>query len=129
MQRLSHGELLADDRVLRRGAELIQLMECELLYLDRLPHYVWKRCAALISADFDAEELRSLALPSAHATSWRSAQRRACTAGSESVESYAGVVLEDNLAQLERRTDDIRDKTTQEPAGSGLPKADDGERA
>ena len=60
----------------------MQLMEEELVYLDQLPHYVWRRCAALVSADFDADELRGLALQSAHVS--------------------AGYVYNDVFSQLER---------------------------
>lgn len=59
-------ELLDDDRFLRRGRELFQVMEDELKYLHGLPPSVWSRIAPLISAQTEPTELRDICLLAAH---------------------------------------------------------------
>ncbi len=57
---------MADDRLLRRYAELRDALQDELRYVPDLPEYVWGRIATLVSPDLEAGGLRHLVMEASH---------------------------------------------------------------
>ena len=57
---------MQDDRFLRRGQELFDVMSGELTYLHDLPPLVWERTSVLISEEQSPHDLRDMCLLAAH---------------------------------------------------------------
>ena len=60
-----HVELMADDRLLRRGTHMQDLMHEKLRYLTNLPKLVWERCAHLVGSECSWQDLRHWGLQAA----------------------------------------------------------------
>ncbi len=59
-------EVMADDLLLRRSAELRDVLQEDVSFVSDLPEYVWGRIATLVYPDLEAGELRPLVLEASH---------------------------------------------------------------